>query len=559
MASLLVAIVFTMAITSLPHPAQAADAKALIKQADKDLRQANRDMFNGKADKAMASLEDINTLIGQAREADPNNYKIKTLENKYNKLVKDLERRTGKDLGGGSKTVQGSTKAKLAPMPTPKAMSTKTKVAAATASVTSVAKPTSGQEAASDGKLPYNARRPFEKATEQLSRIDRNLTRLSDPNYKGSKDQLVSNAQKAVDYARKNLAESKNEAAKKGVDSHPKFDELEAALAEAEKKIAQGKSGHEKVQAQAASKAEEVNADVAVMKAEYDKLQPILRKATGTVIYYNDLKPVTELIVLIENFEANDKAHLEKTLADFSAKYGSTAGEIDKKADALGYVNNYYQASYAYVELNKGIANVKKTRTVMADDLIRRADVMKEKAGKGIHDFFRIKNQKSVREWADAAIRMDGSNQRVKDFGVLVDVWTKEDIAALNAKVDKATWPKQTADTTGGASGLLAAAKKTWESTTARNVKEGHEPRQLIGLVITGSWRVFKKNAFGQPIQWGLPIRWAEIRQSEKDLNLARVYGGSMLTQEHAGVKQAPPFIGAAVGDSYYVRPDKVK
>ena len=74
----------------------AEDTQALLKQVDKDLRAAERDMFSGKTEKAIASLENINLSIQKVKADDPNNPKLKTAENKYNKLVKDLERRTGK-------------------------------------------------------------------------------------------------------------------------------------------------------------------------------------------------------------------------------------------------------------------------------------------------------------------------------------------------------------------------------------------------------------------------------------------------------------------------------
>ncbi len=70
---------------------------------------------------------------------------------------------------------------------------------------------------------------------------------------------------------------------------------------------------------------------------------------------------------------------------------------------------------------------------------------------------------------------------------------------------------------------------------------------------------MFKKNLLEEPIQYGLPIVSAEQVESEKELDLARVYEGTLLTEEYKGVKTAPPFIGAAVGDSYYIRPSAVK
>jgi molecular chaperone GrpE (heat shock protein) len=78
--------------------AWADDVKTMLQQANKELRQAQKYMFAGKTDNAIAALDKIEALLVKAKAADPNNSRIKTLENKYSKLVKDLERRTGKGL-----------------------------------------------------------------------------------------------------------------------------------------------------------------------------------------------------------------------------------------------------------------------------------------------------------------------------------------------------------------------------------------------------------------------------------------------------------------------------
>ena len=107
-------------------PVHAVDVKDLLKQVNKDLRQAERDMFGGKAEKAVAALENIKAKLGQAKQADPNNPQVKSCEGKFKKLVKDLERRTGKDLGGGSLTAAAaSSKPDLAPKPEAKPLEKK--------------------------------------------------------------------------------------------------------------------------------------------------------------------------------------------------------------------------------------------------------------------------------------------------------------------------------------------------------------------------------------------------------------------------------------------------
>ena len=52
---------------------QAADAKAMLKQVRQELRQAERDMFAGKVDKAVFSLEPIRNRLVELKAVDPNN------------------------------------------------------------------------------------------------------------------------------------------------------------------------------------------------------------------------------------------------------------------------------------------------------------------------------------------------------------------------------------------------------------------------------------------------------------------------------------------------------
>ena len=293
--------------------AMAQDSATLLKTVDKDLRQAERDMFSGKTEKAIASLENIKKMIATVKADDPNNPKLKTAENKFNKLVKDLERRTGKKLGGGTVTSQtASSETEMAEKPKPKEKQTQ------------VEKTADKPSKKSSEQVPYAARKPLQNANRLLGSLDGNLQKLADPSYTGNKDQLVGNIEKKIVQIRGSLDEAKKLAAEKGVNSHPDFDAVEAKISEAEKSIVAGKSGHEANKAAAAASAKEVDADVAELKAIYDKVDPVFSKATGYVFHYNDLKTVEEAIIQIENFEKNDLSTVKSKMKTFASKYGST-------------------------------------------------------------------------------------------------------------------------------------------------------------------------------------------------------------------------------------------
>ncbi len=620
-------------ILASPHMAEAQDAKSMLKQVNKELRQAQNDMFSGKNDKAIASLEGIEDLLLKVKAADPNNNGFKSAERKYKKLIKDLERKTGKDLGGGTLTAAGSsTKTHMAPKPEAAPMPAKPAPAAppkaegqATASqadnllrtaersmhagkneeaaerlaaakavidgikredpsntrlrslenkyhriekklaakapkaasqATGAAQPASAKAAKAE-KLPYHARGPISNAKNGLARIDGYLQRLKDPTFDG--DQVLRNMDATFKMARESFEEGKAKAAEKGVTSHPDFDEIVAGLEESEKKIAAAKADYAKAEAAAEAGAAEVNADVKALKNEYDRVSKVFDKATGNVFHYNDLEAVRGPLAEIEAFEKNDLARVTASMEVFAKKYGATRDEIDKKADALGYVDNYYRASFAYTELAKGIENIGKTRTVMADDLIRRAKDMKANAKKGLHDFNRINRHSVIKEWGAIAAAYDPGNPRVTEFNAGLDAWAAGDLKDLNAKIDKADFPGQASDAPDDAEELAEEIREFLQREEDKKAAKGKMHGKIASVVITGPWRVFKRNILGEPIQYNLPFACATQLADEKSSNLTRVFLMTMLTREMKGVKMAPPFIGATVGNSYYVRSSKVK
>lgn len=617
------------------HTTWAADVKTLVKEAKKELRQVEKDMFGGKKDKAIAALTPIKETLLKIKTQDPNNPSLKSLERKFKKLVKDLERRTGRNLGGGSLTVGTSTQVKLPPKPKPKSTPTPTKPAKtpapaagdiktmvkrsnnllrqaeknmyagkneqaaqqvneakamiekvkaedpknsnlrslekkyvqiekklkakmpkATSKKAQAVQPAKTKKAGAT-KLPYHAKGPITAAKRDLNRIDDYTKRLSDPNW--DPKQVLKNMDRTLVSARKNFETGKAKAAEKGLTSHPDFDEIEAKLTETEKKISQAREDNEKKNAIAATQSAEVQGDVKGLTDEYKKVESVFNRATGVVIYYNDFKPVKKLLTQIETFEKNELNNLKAKLKAFGQKYGTTKDEIDKKAEAMGYSDPYYRASFAYTEMTKGIENVKKTRSVMADDLIRRAQDIKDRTSKGIHDFARVKQHTIITKWGQIAAKFDPDNPRVKAFNAKVDGWIAKDLKALNAKIDKAKFPKQASNAPEDAKKLAKTAKQFLQKEEDALAAKGKVSGKVVAVVVTGPWRIFKKNLLGEPIQYNLPITTAVQIQSEKKSNLIRVFHSTMLTQEMKGVKKAPPFLGATVGDSYYVRPSAVK
>ena len=184
---------------------------------------------------------------------------------------------------------------------------------------------------------------------------------------------------------------------------------------------------------------------------------------------------------------------------------------------------------------------------------------MKDQTSKGISDFARPEQYKRIKAWGELAAQLDRDNPRVKEFNSGLDSWVKEDMKALNAKIDKVTWRGHADNAPDNAGKLSKIAVEFLQKEENKRAERNIEVGKVLAVVVTGPWRVFKKNLLGEPIQYNLPILCAVKYESDKDLNVARVYDSTLLTQEYKGVKMAPPFLGATVGNSYYIRPSALK
>jgi len=548
--------------------AQSPDVKAMLMQANKELRQAEKDMFAGKSDQSIAALESIRQLIARLKAADADNPGVKAAENGYSKLLKDLERRTGKDLGGGTLTAAGSSTPTVLPnKPAPKAMPAggasappPSEKPGAVADSDKAVEPAAGEKSkdtvASSAKVPYEARKPLADATQRLASLEKNLGDLADPGYPGDKDQLVKRVEEKLAEIRGLLDEARKLAAQKGVASHPEFDRLEAELTSAGGKAAQARGGYEKQKAEAGARAGEVDADVAALKSELDQVSPVFQAASGAAIYYNDLKPVEELIVKIEGFERKELPEIRQKMEAFARKYGSTAEAIDTKAQSGGY-SGQQRASYPYTELAKGIENVGKTRTAMAESLVDKARAQLDGMAKA-HDFSMAEQLAGVKAWIATAARYQSDNPAVVQARAAIDQQIAQAMQDFNARIDKRTWPGQAANAPSNADELRKAALEWFKNSPDWGRRE-KEPRRPLAVVVTGPWSIQERNIVGEPTMYGLPVLLAVEVDSDKDLKVARVFALTMRTAERVGVKMEPPFDHVTVGDSYFMRSSAVK
>ena len=101
----------------LAGAAPAQDADTLARNADKKLRDAQRQMFSGKLETAQQHLATAADLIAKLKAADANHSKLRGLESKYARQKRDLDRRLPKEAPGTVPTKPSPTAGKANKLP----------------------------------------------------------------------------------------------------------------------------------------------------------------------------------------------------------------------------------------------------------------------------------------------------------------------------------------------------------------------------------------------------------------------------------------------------------
>jgi len=494
------------------------EIKSAFTQIGNDLRQAECLMFSGKTDEAMLIITKTGDLIRLVKAAEPRNAQIKSNETKYLKLKGDIEKRLQKPLTAGG-------------TPAPMAV-------------------------AAGGKpqqLPYDARKPMQDMLNCLRIADRNLQDLINAPV-DQKESLMKRIDENIKGAKDYLASAKSESARKGVSAHQDFDEGAKKIAEIEARCSTAKSGTLSDISAASEISARVDGDIAALKTEYERLRDIFDLAS--IPHYNDLEPMNKILSAIEGFEKNERSNLKKRLDEFSSKYGSSRDEIDNNAKSGGYSGND-RPSYPFEALTDGLKKTGDVRKLAAEDLVKRLNEMIQKLPE-MHDFAREGMYDTLKEWIGMASRFDSGNSTVLSAKEAMDRAIAEDRKKLEAKIDAKDWP---GNSKGGEADAALSFFRNDKGWGARPKGSGPEdqPRIPLGVSIHGSWSVQATDILGKPIQYGLPAFVAVQLEREQSLKRARVYDVTLRTKEGPNAESKPPFESITVGNSFYIRPDKIK
>ncbi len=525
----------------------AASTDALVKRADTELRAAERKMFGGQTDAAQEHLTNVSGLLVQIEGADAARRELPALKQKHARLQADLNRRTGKS----AVTAKPLPAAPAAPAEPASPEARPSAAEPATPAPRAATPPASTAPAA---KLPYAVRETMRELDKQVRSIEYRFEKMEEAK-KGettvAPETYAQEIEKMVAGARTLLDKAKADAAAAGMAAHPDLAAMEATLEAFPARLKSTSDAVAAAQTVRKSAADEIARDIEVLQKEAERLrEKVFSKAGGAVIYYNDLEPVKAQLVVIEAFEAQDRENAQKLLDEFRAKYGATEDEIRASTDDM-------DAVYAVRTMADGIANVAKTRTAMADDLAGKIAQRLEGLARA-HDFSRLERHAELRAWLAMAQAYDKESPRVKELTERLEGLLADDVHKMQEQIAARTWPAHAANAPDNAAELARVAVEWFKNDEGwgRNPKQ---PYTVLAVAVTGPWSVQARNILGEPTMYGLPVKLAVQRESDKAQKLARVFVLTMRTGEAKGIAMAPPFDHVTVGDSYLMNADAVK
>lgn len=505
--------VFLMALiaSSLPALAQGADETA--KQADQQLRQAERSMFGGKLDEAQKQFDQARELVTKLASAAPDHKALKGLQGKCEKLQRDLARR----LPPGD-----------------------------------AAKPEAKPPARTAGdKLPGGV-------SKRLRDVDAQLVRLAgylESSSVASPESRVKTAQGYVDDARATLAEIDKTYGKDVPSDHPALAAARTRVVAAEADI---EAFHQRlVQAASAPKPEApASADRDTVEKLYASFRVPLDAIHGkNLVYGLSVEDAQKGLDMILTIERDVLPTLQPALAALSSKYGTESTAIDDKLQAMG-VPPGDRFSNELDELIRGVQHVGSSRTASADYLAQNVLAMCDTVDRLVPDV-RVKRLQEQKARLLIAQQFDPGNSTVNEQLAAIDGRIEATVAKVDADIDAAVWAGHVDGFPGpGKVEELAAAAKDFFTVDSRWGGNDKQPVEVLAVAVRGPWRVAQRDVFGRVTSWRLPIHLAITRPDLRARGIARVYELSAVAMEGSPDKalQAPPFDGYWVGNSWMMR-----
>ncbi len=238
----------------------------------------------------------------------------------------------------------------------------------------------------------------------------------------------------------------------------------------------------------------------------------------------------------------------------FAKKYGRDRNAIDDKMETLRDPKNRRPsppAGECLQELTDGLTNLDEAPRLEAKKILTDALRALDRIEGFVADTERDKRYAQVDAKLRLGLKFNPADAEIRDWVAKVAALRQKSKADIEKSMDEARFPGPFAGFTG------PGTPADLEASCIRYFNQSDPSQTTVKVSVAGNWVVAKKNIFGEPVQWGLPI-WAAGSHHD-DPSTARVFKMTMITGEGLGIAKSPPWTGAWVGDSFRMRAKNIR
>ena len=502
----------------------ALQADDLAKEINKELRSAENNMFSGKNEVADKQLEDISLKLTALKELDAEHKNIKTLESKYDRTKKTIDKKLGRTTKVSSGEIKG-----LAEKPVVKEVDPNQEIRG-------LDEKPEVKEVDPNQEIRGLAEKPEVKEVDPNQEIrglaEKPEVKEVDPN------QEI-----------------------KGLAEKPEVQEMASEAPTAEMSTADRRNA-KRARGLPQPGNPAVQADIDVIIELYNAYHTKFKEITGKNIAYwtvgDGLEQSEEALATIEQAESDFDA-ISSDVGRLAEKYALSGDIYNNIKKELG-TNPQGDPGNKLEALILAGTRIAETRVATSDHLASSAN-------------------RSINAWADqmtdeqlatltrakkllvVAVLIDPGNETAINLLGEMDEKIVQFSDKMKETIDKNVWQENMSGFSGpGDITTLADSAKAYFETEPNWGGRENNKITVVALAITGSWSVAERDAFGRVIRWRLPVNLAITDDNLKSRNITRVYGLSVLARQGSpdDAPKQPPWNDFWVGDSYMMRLNKL-
>lgn len=291
--------------------------------------------------------------------------------------------------------------------------------------------------------------------------------------------------------------------------------------------------------AEAGKAKETVLAAWQALRDERERLQPVTYKIENGQIHPNNW---AAFIDELEKFEKTDSASVKEKIEYLGKICGANQDTLETSMEKLlGKNPSGWDWSAEVKHFDKIFKAIPALRKDLGESVAADAN---QSLGmmSAFDEAIRAKKFEELKDLVKLGLRYDPHNATLIDLAPRVEEAAIGDAAAIEKQIAERQWPGHDKGFKGpGNPDELAKAAVEYFNSTCKPTEKA-----LTACVIEPDWYCFKRNIFGQPVQWALTFMVAIDVEGETTPDIVNLWSISFLTEENVGVEKAPPFKLAA-------------